>query len=110
MDDLIDIGFKRAGCWTHVDGKLRLQLDQLQPACPALYAFIIERNVKYVGKTIRSVSQRLSGYLKPGPTQRTNERVRRRILEALKSGAEVHILVFEDPNPCCIGRFNVSAP
>ena len=71
MNNLFDIGFKHAGCWTYVDGELRLQLDQVQPACPpacpALYAFIIKRNVKYVGKTIRSVSQRLYGYLKPGP-------------------------------------------
>ena len=40
-----------------------------------LYAFVVNDEVMYLGKSVRKFKQRLHGYLKPGPTQRTNQRV-----------------------------------
>jgi excinuclease UvrABC nuclease subunit len=77
-------------------------------ASPALYAFVESGEVMYVGKTKRHLKQRLYGYLKPGKSQRTNVRVRARVLETLNKGDDVEILGFHDPEAQKIGRFRLN--
>jgi len=47
-----------------------------------IYAFVISGQVKYIGKTVRTLKQRLSGYLTPGPSQTTNIRINALIRDA----------------------------
>ena len=63
MKTLTDIGFAQAGKW-HLSAKgLQLSLDHLADVAPALYAFVVQGEVMYVGKTNRSLKARLYGYL-----------------------------------------------
>lgn len=48
----------------------------------------------YIGKTIRSLSQRLYGYVNPGPSQSTNIKNRQKIETILRQGKEIKIFVF----------------
>ncbi|MDP2285007.1 MAG: GIY-YIG nuclease family protein, partial [Pseudohongiella sp.] len=80
-------------------------LTDMSSASPALYAFVIDGTVHYVGKTSRTLGHRLYGYAKGGSTQRTNIRVRALILESLTLGNMVEIYGFSDSQPQDIGRF-----
>ncbi len=108
MDDLLRIGFRHIGNWELNAKGLKLALEDLQEASPALYAFVVDEEVKYVGKTKRTLGQRLYGYCKPGPTQRTNERIRDEIVDALRNGKKVGVLGFPDPGTERLGPFRVN--
>ena len=64
----------------------------------------------YVGKTVRTLDQRLYGYKKGAGTQRTNIRVRNEIRHALQRGRKIEILGFHDPKPQRLGRFTLNLP
>lgn len=110
MQNLNDIGFIRVGQWHLSDSGLQLSLEYLADAAPALYAFVVHGEVMYVGKTKRNLKARLYGYLKGGGTQRTNIRVRGKILEALRDVDFVEILGFHNPIPQSLGQFTINLP
>jgi len=105
LTDLLAIGFKHIGRWELLRESIDASLTEMSTASPALYAFVADGNIKYVGKTSRSLGQRLYGYAKGGSTQRTNIRVRALILKSLKQGQQVQIYGFADHNPQKVGRF-----
>ena len=108
--DLEAIGFKHVGHWQlRADGPVYV-LHRLRDAAPALYSFTIGEAVMYVGKTVRTLDQRLYGYKRGGATQRTNTRVRNEIRNALREGHLVDILGFHDPKPGRVGRFTLNLP
>lgn len=84
-----------------------MQLENLKNASPALYAFVINETVMYVGKTSRKLSSRLYGYQAPGTSQLTNIRVNELIRQALDEKQEVQIYAFEDPRPQQLGQFRI---
>ena len=108
--DLQDIGFERIGHWQLQGDDPHYVLHRLGDAAPALYAFAIGGAVMYVGKTVRTLGQRLYGYKKGSGTQRTNIRVRHEIRSALQQGDEVDVLGFHDPKPWRLGRFTLNLP
>ena len=57
-----------------------------------MYAFCVEANVVYVGLASRSLRQRLYGYERPAPSQRTNVRVQRLIQNEIEAGMTVEVL------------------
>ncbi len=59
-----------------------------------LYAFVSREQVLYIGKTARTLSQRMYQYQKPGPTQRTNIVNHANIKGVLDQGETIQILVF----------------
>ena len=61
-----------------------------------LYAFVIDNEIKYIGKSVKTISQRLNGYRKPNISQRTNFRLNNLIIEKLREEKEVEIYLFED--------------
>ena len=66
---------------------------------PAIYRWLIERDGKastYIGET-ENLERRLYHYLKPGPSQKTNRRVREFLDEELAHGASIEfdVLCFE---------------
>lgn len=105
LTDLLDIGFKHIGRWELRNQFIYASLTGMSDASPALYAFVIDGTVQYVGKTSRTLDQRLYGYAKGAGTQRTNIRVRALILESLTLGNKVEIYGFSDSDPQEIGRF-----
>lgn len=58
---------------------------------PAVYHWLIERNGKisiYLGET-ENLDRRLNHYLKPGPSQKTNRRIRKFLDEELSQDASI---------------------
>ena len=53
MDELVEIGFERVGRWQLSDSGLDLSLDRMADVFPALYAFLVEGQIKYIGKTVQ---------------------------------------------------------
>ena len=94
--DLLTRGFTRACHWRIVEG--RLQWSETLPDQPGVYAFCIDEVAKYVGLASKSLARRIYGYQKPGPTQRTNQRLNNLLLAEAEAGIAVDILVASPPH------------
>lgn len=110
LDDLKAIGFKCVGEWRLEGRTLALDLKEMSEVSPALYSFVLDGTPMYVGKTARSLGQRLYGYLKGGGTQRTNIRVRGEINACLELHPRVEIYAFAQPIESKMGRFAMNIP
>ena len=108
MNRLLEIGFVPAGHWLLEGEKLKFVLTRHSMQKNILYAFVCDGEVKYVGKTIRSLSQRMSGYKTPGPTQITNIGNHRRIRELLVKGIFVEIYALPDNGLLHYGQFHLN--
>lgn len=117
VDTLVDIGFVDVGCWSARDtGKLDYRLDRptehtdklLLEETNSLYAFIHGGEVKYVGKTARTLRERFAGYRNPQPSQSMNVRCNAKILQALEKGQIVRIFVFNPISHLRYGEFEVN--
>ena len=91
LNALREIGFRKTGRFHRQDGKLVLELEPAADDGPALYAFVLQGEVMYVGKTARKLKQRMYNYFNPGPTQPTNTRIRKLLGDALDFNDEVQI-------------------
>ena len=96
---LIDIGFEEVGAWVLTDNLLARQLTKHGTECEILYAFVSEREVLYIGKSVRTLKSRLYGYQKPGPKQRTNiaSNEKLRALLAEVPSVKIFALVVREP-------------
>lgn len=110
MKRLEEIGFLPVGTWRISSSELELSLHSMEELGPALYAFVVAGEVKYVGKTTQTLKQRLCFYRKPGKSQRTNIRVKAEIIAALGKVPTVEILGFHDPSPKKFGCFQLNLP
>ena len=108
MNRLLDIGFVPAGHWLIEGEKLKFELSRHSTQKNILYAFVCDGEIKYVGKTIRSLSLRMSGYKTPGPTQTTNINNHRRIKELLSKGVAVEIFALPDNGLLHYGQFHLN--
>jgi len=91
---LIRVGFEAVGEWLLEGGILRYRLSKYSEARKVLYAFVSNGRVLYVGKSVRTLAQRLDGYMKPGPTQSTNIKNHQHIQDMLRQGKEMKIFAF----------------
>lgn len=103
LETLISVGFQKVGNWTVTVNQtliitspevLDTSWSVVQNRCPALYAFVVDGEVKYLGKTAMPLRQRFYGYLNPGSGQKTNLRVNEKICKSLANGTDVEIWVF----------------
>lgn len=108
MNRLLEIGFQTAGRWALVDGRLSLELLRHGSQRNVLYAFVSDGDVKYVGKTTRTLAARLYGYSNPGQSQATNVRNNRLICELLQAGATVEVLALPDNGLMHYGQFHIN--
>lgn len=108
MNRLLQIGFQVVGHWMLSEGEPKLQLDRMQDETNVLYAFVVDGEVKYVGKTTQPLRSRMYGYLKPGPTQSTNIKNRANIKSVLEQGRIVQILVLCDNGLHHYGDFHIN--
>jgi len=100
LDRLIALDFRRAGNWELTNTVLRLVLPPPIPtAQDLLYAFTVDGELSYIGKTIQGLVRRMQGYRSPPATAKrggsTNINNNRRIVEALARGATVEIYVLD---------------
>jgi hypothetical protein len=96
MKKLIELGFKKVGKWSFEKGIFKFELNDNYTNKNILYSFVIDNDIKYIGKSIKTISQRLNGYRKPNISQRTNFRLNNLIIEKLKTGKKVEIYLFVD--------------
>lgn len=108
MNRLLDIGFEPAGHWLLEGGKLRFELYRHSTQINILYAFVCDGDVMYVGKTIRRLATRMSGYKSPGKTQTTNIINHQRIFEVLTRGSAIEILALPDNGLLHYGSFHLN--
>ncbi len=108
MNRLLEIGFVPAGHWILENNKLKCELTRHSTQKNILYAFVCDGQVKYVGKTIRALAVRMSGYKTPGKTQTTNINNHRRIKELLSLGVAVEILALPDSGLLHYGQFHLN--
>lgn len=94
LQDLLDLGFEEAGEWLMFQSLLMCSLIGHAAESNILYAFVSREQVLYIGKTARTLSQRMYQYQKPGPTQRTNIVNHANIKGVLDQGETIQILVF----------------
>jgi hypothetical protein len=73
-----------------------------------LYCFECNDTVKYIGKTVKTVSQRMYGYKKPSESQRTNLRVNKEIKKFLKNEKEIDIYILIDNGLLNFGDFRIN--
>ena len=102
------MGFRKAADWKTEAGALECSLQELAKAQNILYAFVSDRTVLYIGKTVRPLRQRMYGYRRPHSTQSTNIKGNRLILEALSSGLSVAIYALPDNGLLYYGGFHVN--
>ncbi len=96
------------GQWTMVAGAPTCQLTSHASNSDVLYAFVIDGGVMYIGKTTMSLSRRMYGYQKPGPTQYTNIANNRHISRALTAGRRVDVYALVADQELTYHGFRVS--
>ena len=74
----------------------------------SLYAFVYVDEVKYIGKTARTIRERFVGYKNPPQRQRTNWRCHGKIREMLEGGDLIRILVFNPISRLRYGDFDIN--
>ena len=108
MNRLLEIGFVPSGHWLLNEDNLSFELTRHSTQKNILYAFVCDGQVKYVGKTIRSLAVRMSGYKNPALTQSTNINNHRRIKDQLTKGAAVEIFALPDTGLHHYGQFHLN--
>ncbi|WP_018872614.1 GIY-YIG nuclease family protein [Thioalkalivibrio sp. ALJ16] len=108
LQRLEHIGFRPAGNWALEDGNARCTLTDCAFERNILYALVVDGEVMYVGKTVRTLKSRLYGYQNPGPTQSTNIKGNKLIIEALRAGRAVTVYALPDNGLLHYGGFHVN--
>jgi len=110
IKSLTEIGFQKVGLWTLNGEDLQLQLINASKLRPALYAFVSNKEILYVGKTSQQLNKRLSHYSRPGPTQSTNIRLNVLLKAALTQRHVIEIYAFGDQEKQKVGSFLLDIP
>ena len=105
---LLEIGFVVVGRWALASDGIACELTELADFPNSLYAFTVNGEVKYIGKTTQTLRSRMSTYRKPAPSQSTNIRNNRSIYEALNQGKRVEIYIFRDTGLMKLGGFHLN--
>jgi len=104
---LINIGFRRAGEWKMINSSLEFNLEQFPKTRNILYAFICDKKIKYIGKTVQTLKQRMGSYKNPGKTQTTNIKNNDKITKLLSKGKCIDIFVLPDNGLIHYGGFHL---
>lgn len=99
LQKLIDIGFTDVGSW-RLDGEgISFTLDDNAKESSILYSFVVNGEVKYIGKSIQTLYKRMYLYKQGGSSQVTNIRNRQSIKNSLEKGFAVRIYAFVQGTP-----------
>lgn len=108
MNRLLEIGFQVAGHWTLAGESLVCELIRHASQSNILYAFVCDGRVMYVGKTTKSLRQRMSGYRNPGSAQATNIKNHHHLKRLLAGGSSIDILALPDNGLMHYGTFHLN--
>lgn len=109
LEKLKSIDFNRVGEWVRSGEKgISLHLETILPHKEsAVYAFVADGDLKYIGSTELELTKRIRHYAHPGPTQKTNQRIKQLILETLSRDLAVEIYAWHDDCGFQVGEFNI---
>ena len=102
------MGFRKCGEWKIDAHSIKCGLVDHVSAPNVLYAFVSGGAVLYIGKTVRSLKQRMYNYQRPGPSQSTSIRGNKLIKEFVASGRCVDIYALPDNGLLHYGGFHVN--
>jgi len=102
------MGFRKCGDWMLEADSLKCALKDHASAPNVLYAFVSEGRVLYIGKTVRSLKQRMYNYQKPGPSQSTSIRGNKLIKDVVALGKSVEVYALPDNGLLHYGGFHVN--
>ncbi len=88
---LLKLGFEEVGMWVLNGNSVQFQLTKNENERNILYAFIVQGNVNYIGKSTMTLGGRMNGYRNPNLSQITNINNNARIKELLQKGTPVKI-------------------
>jgi hypothetical protein len=89
------LGFRRVGAWRVDEDGLGFEIEvEVRGMRRSLYAFVSGEEVLYIGKSLGPFSQRLSGYRRPGATQRTNIRINPLLADLVRTERDISIYHF----------------
>jgi hypothetical protein len=108
MNQLLQIGFAPCGHWSISSDRLACDLSRFATLRNILYAFVVDGELMYVGKTVQPLATRMAGYRNPAPSQTTNVRNNARVKQALASGAVVEIFALPDTGLHRYGDFHLN--
>jgi hypothetical protein len=109
LQRLEDIGFRRCGSWSLVaPDEIKVHLTEHAQSANALYAFVSEGEVLYVGKTTQQLRKRLYGYQNPRTTQTTNVRGNKAIAASLAAKKPIEVFVLPDNGLLRFGGFHLN--
>ena len=111
LKSLTDIGFESAGSFSLEGADLILKPLKYGEQKELLYCFV-ENNVPvYVGKTVKSLKERMRQYERGDRSQKTNHRINKQIVEALKQDnkIEIYVLTFPEQHTHLGFRLNLAA-
>lgn len=109
LERLQSIGFRCSGSWALDEaGGIKVTLTENAQTANALYAFVLNEDVVYVGKTTQQLRRRLYGYQNPRITQRTNVRGNKAIFIELSAKKKVDIFVLADNGLVRFGGFHLN--
>jgi hypothetical protein len=103
-------GFERIGRVVLSSDEICFAIQSWPLASSTLYAFTRLEDVLYVGKTSKSLQQRLRGYQHPGPSQSTNIRVASELSAAIKRGDEICVYALTNWEPVSFRGLLVDIP
>lgn len=114
LERLTAVDFQLLGEWKQVNNALLYDLTPETPANlarlkgSALYAFVCQESVIYIGKTSVSLKQRFVGYCKPGAEQSTNKKCHKAIRTKLSAGETVQIYSLSGGTRLSWGDFEIN--
>jgi hypothetical protein len=108
VNRLLEIGFQLAGHWRLNNDQPLCELVRLGTHEKALYAFVCDGQIKYIGKTKSTLQRRMASYKTSGKGGSTNMANHQRIKEQLRNGVAVDILVLPDSGLLHYGRFHLN--
>jgi len=115
VQKLAQIGFKDAAKWEIVDDHKIQDIGddaefwkECKETKNALYAFCVEDQILYIGKTSKTIEKRFIGYRKPGKNQLTNIKCHNEIQLLWKKNKTVRIMVFPDQTHLHWSDFRIS--
>ncbi|WP_300569108.1 hypothetical protein [Flavobacterium sp.] len=107
MKKLKNIGFIKVGEWKIIDDYFAHTIEEYLAEKKILYSFVSENDVLYIGKTTNYLKSRMSGYKNPHSSQKTNFRVKAKIIELLNSGNQVSIYILIDRTEFKFGDYSL---
>ena len=89
---LLEAGFVRLGKWTATADDA-FKLDSIAPTDAGVYAFVVDGVIRYVGLTQTGLRTRMGHYVSGHVKQATSSRVKALILDALRAGHLIEVLI-----------------